>query len=256
MSISRQSNIVAALMMRDIRTRFSRSYLGYFWAIAEPLAHFAWIVAVSYFVARQAPFGWSREVFVGSGILPLFIFVKVSTKVTSASSSLSGLGSLGVTTFDIAMAKSILESLTMILVLFIVMTALFHAGHQEAAPKRLDLLIAGLLVLFGLGLGFGFLNGAIARFFPMWKMVWGGIARGMIFLSGVVHILDFYPEGIRNVAYFIPTYHAITLTRMGFYGEVYPQLIFDELYLYGSCLVMLSVGLTMDRVTRHRIRRG
>lgn len=254
-AIQRQGDIVAAIMLRDIRTRFGKSRLGYVWAFAEPLAHMAWIAAMSYFLARKAPYGFSREVFVASGLLPLFIFIRVSVKVTAATSSLSGLRGLSIGTLDLALARAVLETLTLIAVMFVVFTVLYVLGHEEAWPQRLDILIVSLIAFLVLGVGIGFICGAIVRFFAMWKIIWSALARVMILLSGVVHIIDYYPPAVREVAYYVPTLHAVTLARIGFYGESYPQLILDTQYLLATSIGCLFIGLAADRAFRHRLRR-
>lgn len=255
-AIQRQGDIVAAIMLRDIRTRFGKSRLGYFWAFAEPLAHMAWISAVSYFLARKAPYGFSREVFVASGLLPLFVFIRVSTKVTSAVSSLSGLRGLSIGTLDLALARAILETLTLIAVMVVVFCVLsIVMGYEEAWPQRLDMLIVSLISFLFLGIGIGFICGVIARFFPMWKIIWSALARVTILLSGVVRIIDYMPPAVREIAYYVPMLHGVTLARIGFYGDSYPQLILDTNYLFGFIVVALFIGLAADRAFRHRLTR-
>src|SRR5688572_33102629 len=70
-----QKNVIFALMIREIKTRFGKSRLGYVWALAEPLIHLLFISIVMG-VFRHAVPGLSYPLFLISGIVPWLFFYR------------------------------------------------------------------------------------------------------------------------------------------------------------------------------------
>jgi BexC/CtrB/KpsE family polysaccharide export inner-membrane protein len=87
-----QFRVVHALIIRETRTRFGDSRLGYGWALIEPILHIALLSWVfSLLMHGNPPIGTHFFIFYFTGLIPYYIFIHTSTSMTHA---VTGNGSL------------------------------------------------------------------------------------------------------------------------------------------------------------------
>lgn len=106
-----QRAAVEALFLREIKTRFGKYRLGYFWAILEPTAHLLVMLAIfGYFMHRTMP-DISFPVFLINGIIPYFLFSHITSRSISAIEANQGLFNYRpVKPVDTVIARALLES--------------------------------------------------------------------------------------------------------------------------------------------------
>jgi capsular polysaccharide transport system permease protein len=74
-----QARVVGALMLRDTRTRFGRTFFGYVFIVAKPLMHLLLILALWLTIrGRVALLGTNAAVFWATGLLPYVFFSSIS----------------------------------------------------------------------------------------------------------------------------------------------------------------------------------
>ena len=125
-----QRRVIRALIIRETRTRFGDSKLGYGWALLEPILHIALLsVAFSVLMRGQPPIGSHFFLFYFTGLVPYHIFVHTSSGMAHA---IIGNGTLLqlplVTTFDVIAARGLLEFITDVIVAVIMLAAFSVAG--------------------------------------------------------------------------------------------------------------------------------
>src|SRR5579872_2440482 len=69
-----QIHVLVALMLRNMRTRFFGTGLGYIISIGWPLGHVAILLLINTAVDRAAPYGESLVMFYVTGIVPFMAF--------------------------------------------------------------------------------------------------------------------------------------------------------------------------------------
>ena len=69
-----------ALVVREMSTKFGRSYGGYIWAIAEPLGGIVLLNIAFSLTVRRPPLGTNFPLFYATGIIPFFLFTGVSER--------------------------------------------------------------------------------------------------------------------------------------------------------------------------------
>src|SRR4051794_2907392 len=164
-----QRRVIRALIIRETRTRFGDSKLGYGWALLEPIMHIALLsVAFSVLMNGQPPIGSHFFLFYYTGLVPYHVFVHASSGMTHAITSNGALLQLPlVTTFDVIAARELLEITTDIIVA-VTMLVLFAAAGLAAAPDDLWTAIIALTMTALLGCGVGYLNAVLAVFWRSW----------------------------------------------------------------------------------------
>jgi capsular polysaccharide transport system permease protein len=74
-----QGQVIYALMLRDVKTRYFGNGLGFlFSSVAWPLVHVLVLLAVYTTLGRTAPFGSSTILFSATGLVPFMTFSYMS----------------------------------------------------------------------------------------------------------------------------------------------------------------------------------
>lgn len=231
----RRLRVLAALVVREMGTRFGRSTGGYFWALAEPLGGIL-LLAIAFSLAlRSPPLGTSFILFYATGMIPFSMFRTMSSGVATAISSNRGLLTYPVVTaLDAVLAKFVLNFITIALVAVILFAGIIAAlglhVNLDLGAVALAIAMAGML-----GLGIGTLNCVLFGFFPTWKNLWAVINRPLFIISGIFFTYEMVPKAFQAVIWWNPIVHIIGVMRAGFYGTYQPY--------YVSLPYVLGIGL-------------
>lgn len=248
-----QTRVIHALIIRETRTRFGDSKLGYGWALLEPILHILMLSLVFAVMMRgRPPIGDQFFIFYYTGIIPYHLFVHTSSSMTyaiTANGSLLQLPLVG--TFDVLMARGLLELVTDTLVAVILLAG-FGAIGLGAIPQDLAGTSAALVVVWVLGCGFGFLNAVINAFTKSWDKIWAQLTRLLYFCSGIFYVPGMMPDWIRDILAWNPLLHGVDWFRSSFFREYDPHWL-DRSYLSAVALAALLVGLGLERSLRRRL---
>jgi capsular polysaccharide transport system permease protein len=149
---------------------------------------------------------------------------------------------------DFFVADVCANTLIWLLAILIVFTGMLLYGIRQAWPVQIEDCAIALFLLVVMGSGFGLLNGSIARYFPFWLTLISYSTRGLVFFSGVFHLVDFYSIGLRNWLIWNPILHGVDWFRLGVYGR-FPTMVLDQDYLIKCALIFLVIGMVADRAT-------
>lgn len=246
-----QTRVVAALILREMRTRFGRTRAGYLWALFNPLAQMAMYAAIFYFSGRFAPVGVSNELFVLTGIMPFMAFSNIATRVTQSAAANQVLFAFpGVTPLDAAVARAILEVLTFLAIglLFYVALWLLDRATAPVAPGHIAL---SIVLVSGLGFGFGLLGMTIMLVLPSWEKIVALLMFPLYFSAGVFFMPEMLPDHIGKALAFNPVMHVISTMRVGFYAD-FPTTLLSVRYAAGFGLALTLLGLLFERGLRGR----
>jgi capsular polysaccharide transport system permease protein len=248
-----QGRVILALMIRETRTRFGDSKLGYGWALLEPILHILLLSLVFAVMMRgRPPIGDQFFIFYYTGIIPYHLFVHTSSSMTyaiTANGSLLQLPLVG--TFDVLMARGLLELLTDILVATILLAA-FDAMGFGRLPQDFGGVAAALLVVWLLGCGCGFLNAVLNAFTKSWDKIWAQLTRLLYFCSGIFYVPGMMPDWIRDILAWNPILHAVDWFRSSFFQDYEPHWL-DNSYLVTIAVATLLAGLGLERGLQRRL---
>src|SRR5690348_18414531 len=79
-----QARVVVSLMLREMRMHTRHSRLSYVLELLEPMLQLTMMLGVFSAINRQADFGTSMFLFLGTGMIPYFTFVHISSKAMGA----------------------------------------------------------------------------------------------------------------------------------------------------------------------------
>jgi capsular polysaccharide transport system permease protein len=236
----------AALMLREMSTRYGRTPGGYLWAIMEPLGmiiilSFAWSL-----LARSPSMGTSFLLFKATGFLVLQIFTVLGGQVGQALNfSKQLLRFPRVTWVDAVAARFLLNTLVLYSVTFIILTGIMIYEDLYVMLNWTPIFLAMSLAA-ALGLGLGCLNAFLFMRFPVWQQIWSILTRPLFLISGVIIIYEDMPLLAQQVLWYNPVLHLTGLMRDGFYPMYRPDYI--SLVYIGLCIaVPMVMGLLLLR---------
>ncbi|KAF0674589.1 ABC transporter permease [Profundibacterium mesophilum] len=237
---------VAALILREMSTRYGRTPGGYLWAILEPLGAVLILSFGFALLLRTPSLGNSFLLFYASGFLPFNLYMVITNMVArSLLFSRPLLAYPAVTWLDAILARFLLNTLTGLLVSY-----LLFAGILIFTDARVVIdigpLVGAMLLAALLGLGVGALNCLLMGLYPTWEMFWGIVTRPLFLASGVIFIYEDLPAGAQNVLWYNPLMHVTGLMRTGLYPMYNPEYL-SWVYVLGCALAPLMMGLLLLR---------
>lgn len=243
--------VVHAIVLREIRTRFGSQKLGYLWALLEPsivIVTFYWFFRIT---DRQPPAGMDLFSFIATGVVPYTLFANSVVRVSEA---INGNKSLlyypQVRPIDLVMARSALEAATFAAVFLLLLggRALYVQELRVDSPLHV---IAGMAMASLLGTGFGMIFCALGQIAPSVERARGPMMRPLFWVSGIFFTVGMLPEEVRAVMLLNPVLHATEMVRDGWFsGYVGYQV---ATYQVSWVLSLLLVGLLLERAVRRKI---
>lgn len=243
--------VLYAIILRETRTRFGESHLGYLWALMQPMFYIVPMIWLFELLGRKAPMGMSVVGFLATGLLPFFMFRNCTTRLLAAINSNKGLlGYPQVRPYSLMTARTLLEGATWITVFCIIVGGEAIALGAIPADDLLQVML-GLGLTIGLGASFGALLCCInvhwdvlERFVPL-------MIRPLFWFSGIFFIVDELPPQVAHYFLYNPLLHTITLVRMGWFANYESHLI-DPWYPFEWIVVMSFLALFLERGIRGR----
>lgn len=237
---------IGALMLREMSTRYGRSPGGYAWALLEPLGGIL-ILSIGFsLLLRSPPLGSSFLLFYATGMLPFTMYQSLATVVAKALTfSRSLLVYPVVGWIDAILARTLLNTLTNLLVTYILMAAILILVDTQVLLSMGPILLALLLSVL-LGIGVGLVNCVLTGFFPVWATVWSIVTRPLFIASGVILLYESLPVAAQNVLWWNPLFHVTGLMRTGFF-PMYDAAYVSVSYVAGVALVLIALGLVLVR---------
>ena len=245
--------VVYAIVLRDIRTRFGHTRLGYLWAILEPVSHLMTLGSV-FFLLNTAPppVGDNLFLFYITGLLPFLMFAHVSQELMGASASSTMLFMLPAVRRTDAMAAQALRQLGTELCVELLIFGAAGLGGLQAMPADLLTCMTALLALWLLAVGVGSINMVVVGLFPSYATFYDAVIRLLYFGSGIYYSPIAMPDWVRAYLVWNPVLQAIEYFRSGFFPQYQPHWL-DVNYLALWILSSVGIGLAMERALRGRM---
>jgi capsular polysaccharide transport system permease protein len=248
-ALRRQRRVIFALMLRNMRTRFFGSGLGFLLAIAWPLTHIMIFVSWSLIRGRNVPVGESAALFfaTGSATFQAFSYSAMYT-MQSVVTMKPLLGFPNVKLLDAIFAAVLLEMLSSCTVTLIVITIGALAG-VDVMPRDVEQAVCAYGSALLLGLGIGMLNAIMAMAIPIWTTIFG-LSRILLYVSsGTMFLPDNFPEPIRTALSYNPIAQSLEWMRSAYYEGVGVGFL-DKAYVLKFAIISIFIGLVTERLAR------
>ncbi|WP_331376778.1 ABC transporter permease [Sinorhizobium chiapasense] len=251
--IEQHFRVTAALIVREMSTRYGSKPGGYLWAIFDPVAHVAMMTVIFQAIARMPALGLSFPLFFASGYLPFTFYQRMSSFMAGTMKANKTLLSYPVVSpFDAIISRFILQFMTDALVAAMILLMIIEFGGV-AMPMYIAGMVQAAGVAAVLGLGIGTINIVMFARFPLYEQIFGIINRPLFMVSGVFFLPETLPNPFRDFILYNPLVHIIMWFRSGIYSE-YRADGLDKGYVIEFALVCFALGLMLLTVSTREIR--
>ncbi len=251
--LGRRRQVIYAIMLRDIRTRFGHTRLGYLWAIMEPMSHLATLGTMFYLLNHAPPpLGDSMFLFYITGLVPYLMFAHVSHDVMGAVDGGGAMLQLPIVKrTDVIVAHALRQLATELIVGIVIFSVAALLGTQ-GMPS--DPLTAGgaVILLWLLAIGIGCVNVVAVGLFPSYETLYAVVTRLLYFASGIYYSPIAMPPVIREWLVWNPVLQGIEMFRSGFYHQYDPHWL-DVNYLVMWAVGSVGSGFALERALRGRM---
>jgi capsular polysaccharide transport system permease protein len=256
-SIEVLKDVVFALFLREIKTRFGAYRLGLLWAFLEPMAFVVILTGIRSLSRTGTLFageshGIPYPLFFTLGYVPFQLFSKLLSQGAAAVNSNQGLFNYRqVRPLDALLARTLLEILVFSTVLLLFLSLFWWFGFNATISNPLEFMtVLLLLTLFGGGIGMIICVGQL-RLPELGKIV-PLLTRPLFFISGLFFSINDIPSQYQHYLLWNPILHAIELIR----GACYPSFNTDSVsmsYLTFFALLTSFFGLALYRLEWKRM---
>lgn len=248
-----RTRVTIGVMLAEIKRHRSGARLALPLQLVEFAGQIIVLALLFSLIGRRPAFGDSIVLFLVTGLIPFWQFIRSTEAVTKAEMlAANKLRNPLATVVTYALADALVVSGYIVCTAILLCLAMDAIGINYAIPQRPEYCVAAVFLMGLLAFGVGLFNSVVTVFFRGWFSIWRVIVRGMFILSGIFYVIDFLPHMIRQYLEWNPIAHGIILFRHGFY-ENYPTLVLDVPYMLGFGLVATLLALSLERLLRRKI---
>jgi capsular polysaccharide transport system permease protein len=245
--------VLNALILREMKTRFGANQLGYLWALIEPSLWIGTFMGLFYLLGRSAPGGLDPVSFIATGLIPYMLFRDTTSRAVTAIGANKGLLFYPqIQPLDLVMARAVLEFVTMVLVFGVIIGAV--SMWRGSWPHVADWaqLLFGFVAAGALGGSLGLVLTGLSVFTPAVERLYGPVLRPLFWVSGVFFTANGLPPAARDVMLYNPVLHIVELVRSGWFVEYRSQ--YASMGYASSWIIALAfLGLVIERAARRRL---
>jgi capsular polysaccharide transport system permease protein len=199
----------------------------------------------------SSPMGNDPMLFVATGAVPALSFQYTSREAMKAIVMNKPLTYYPqVKSFDIVLARFIVETVKGFTSLLVVLAILFALG-VDAAPEQPIIAIGGYCMSILLGLGIGAINIGICAAWPGWMIGYMGVTILIYVTSGVFFLPHMMPAELYDLMKWNPIVQIIEWVRLGYNPSLGVEI--DYAYVVACGFGSLSLGLIMERTIVRRM---
>jgi capsular polysaccharide transport system permease protein len=243
-----QRDVIYALLLREIASRFGRSRGGYVWVLVEPVAHLVFPIMVMGFIRQIVLPGIDYPVFLVYGFMPFLLFKAICIQTMEGTNANRGLLSYRqILLMDVFIAKALAYCVIQAIVFGIVFTGLAMLGFdvRPALPIELGgVLILTVLLAFGLGLLFA----AITSIAPDARSLIRLLFIPLYFMSGVLFPITRFPDDWVRWLAINPVLHLVEMSRAVGLAQYEPMRYLSVTYPVALAAFSLFIGLALYRL--------
>lgn len=236
-----------ALFLREALSRIFAGRAAWFWLLAEPVFHVAYLIFIFTVIRVRSVGGIDTAIWIIAGLLAFFMFRRTGTQVMNAVGANQALFAYRqVKPVDTVLVRGGLEGFLMIIITSILLTGAALFGHSVVPADPLAVLEA-FFGLWLLGLGFGLVTSVVSELVPELGRVIMLVMKPLYLISGVMLPLSAVPQPYRDWLLLNPVAHGLEAARLGFapYYHAVPEL--SIAYIYDVALVSIFLGLALQR---------
>lgn len=250
-----QTRVIAALVVRNMITKFGRANLGFFWVVVEPMILTTGVMVTWSLMKSPYEHGVHVVSLVLTGYMPLTLWRHLTNMgVHAFRNSMSLLYHRHVSLIDTLMARLILEFAGTTTALLIVVVVLSLAGFIEPFYDP-GLTLLGWMGMTAIGSAVAFCFAVLTEYSEVSERFIQPIQYLVLPISGAFFMVDWLPHQAQDIALWNPLVHCYEMFRAGLYGPSIPTH-YSPSYPFVAAVVLLSLALAIIDRVRDKLHTG
>ncbi|KRB81295.1 ABC transporter [Sphingomonas sp. Root710] len=247
-----QLDVIGALVLRELHSRFGRNNIGYLWLIGEPLMLATVIGALHAF---QPGHLGSTMPPVPFALIGYCVFIVLRGVINRSESLLETNVPLMyhrmISVLNLSIARVVIEAAGCFCSLVILLGLAIPAGYADM-PARPLYLLAGFGWMVWISFALGLNVTAVTFGKPTLGRLVHPITYFMMPLSGAFFAVEWLPYSIQQVADWNPLVTIFEYARYGMFEVASDEHLFPG-YLNSCCAILTYTGLIGIRRVRHKL---
>ena len=242
-----QSQVLKALILRDMTSSFGDKRLGYIWGLLGPVLVVCILIMI--FTVRGRA---------GSPLLPLMVFIATGFPIFFAFNSLwnaaSNVAPGGllmfpqITLLDLIASKVMLEFATQTAAFVVICAGFILVGGAPLPADPLTLMMAFWGCLW-IGAAIGLFHMSVRRVLPVIDFFLTPVKRLGVFISGVIFTAAELPSWVLPYFSWNPIFKGIEIARTSWY-PAYRSPLYLPWDIVWVAIFLTALGFIAERITR------
>ncbi len=249
----KQASVIAALVIKDFKSRSSKVRLGMLWMILDPMVMMVMFAVLHYMIGRTSIEGVSIFLFLSSGFITYAIVKQGIGSVPRAIKMNSSLLNFPqVRPISCIAARFLFEMCLLLItavILYFILWWFWDLVPSFHDPLRL---IQAVAIALTLSFGLSLLLGVYVTLYDTVGKLASLVARPLLFLSCVIHSLRDVPASGRYYILLNPITHLVDTARTSMFNIV-PLPEVNLYYPTMWAVSLLGVGILAYYVNRYRL---
>jgi capsular polysaccharide transport system permease protein len=247
-ALKAKRNVMGAVILRDMRTRFFNHGLGFIVQCLWPLAHILAVMGINIASGRAAPYG-TPMLFFATGLIPTLTFIYISRFMgLSVVINQPMLSFPIVKITDILFGRAVLEVIAGCVTLVVMWGIFIALGDYPYPDDPADAVLAYLSTIL-LALGVGTIVGVVTEFQPMFATVYALMTIIIYISSGALFVTSAFPDQIAIPLSYLPVFQCVEWMRVAYF-ENYSDRLLSREYVVWFGVASLMIGLLLERKLR------
>lgn len=220
-----QYNVIKALVLREIITRWGRKNIGFVWLFWEPM------LIIGIFALVFGLRGKFESVVYHVYGIPVLAFILLGyspymlwrNAVTSCSAAITANKALlhhrNLRALDFYISRLLLDIVSVTTALLILLFVLIVSKFAHM-PNNMSVLLAAWCLLIWFAIGFGMTIGPFLAKYQMFKVLWRAISLLLFGTSGVFFFAAWVSPELRKILLYVPMLHLAEMIKHGYFGEI------------------------------------
>jgi ABC-2 type transport system permease protein/capsular polysaccharide transport system permease protein len=251
-SLKVQRRVLAALLVRELLTRYGRHNIGFLWLFVEPMMFTLGVTAL--WTATKATHGSDLPIvaFALTGYSSVLLWRNMPSRCIGAlEANLSLMYHRNIRALDIYLARILIE-FSGATISFFSLTLMFLAIGWIEQPEDFLTIFGGWMLIAWFGGALAVTLGALSYEYELVDKFWHPASYLLFPLSGAAFLVSALPPLARELVLYIPVVHGVEMIREGFFGSKV-EAIYDAGYVVTCSLVLSVTALILVRWVEKRL---
>lgn len=248
-----QMRVLYALIVRDLMTRYGRGNIGFLWLALEPMILCVGVVALRWAIQEHHEHGISLVAMLLSGYMPLTLWRHLSGKsVFLFRRNASMLFHRRVSLMDLFITTAALEFVGCTIAFAVNYGAFVVLGVLDPIADY-GMVAAGWITLAILSISAGASIAVLTEKYEASERFIAPMQYLLLPISGFLFMVDWLPDSVQRLAWWMPLIHCFEMVRAGFFGDAVTTH-FTPAYPLVFALILAAISIPQFESTREHLQ--